>query len=209
MGSRSGHKSAVPASKQRTFIKRFWITFVSFIVFIFLLFFSISLGLFGTMPSFEDLENPKSNLATEIFSSDNKILGKYFIENRSNVHYQDLSPNVINALIATEDIRFEKHSGVDVKAVDDDLLVVDDGEERRTTIGVVFRAGRARAEDEALGEGGEFADLFLPLGLERGGGDDQAAAGFAEVVEQGAGGDGLDGFAETHLIGEQGALAKG
>jgi penicillin-binding protein 1A len=69
------------------------------------------------MPSFEELENPKSNLATEIISSDNKVMGKYFIENRSNIHYQELSPNAINALIATEDIRFEKHSGVDMRAV--------------------------------------------------------------------------------------------
>jgi penicillin-binding protein 1A len=117
MRSRKGNKITVPASKQKIYLKRFWITFVSFIVFIFLLFIAISLGLFGNMPSFEDLENPKSNLATEIISSDNKLLGKYFIENRSNIHYQELSPNVINALIATEDIRFEKHSGVDVKAV--------------------------------------------------------------------------------------------
>ena len=69
------------------------------------------------MPSFEELENPKSNLASEVYSSDGKLLGKYFIENRSNIHYQDLSPNVVNALIATEDARFEKHSGVDVKAI--------------------------------------------------------------------------------------------
>ena len=117
MGSKPGHKSKVPAAKQKIYLKRFWMTFVLFIAFVFLLFFFISLGLFGKMPSFEDLENPKSNLATEIISSDNKVLGKYFIENRSNIHYQDLSTNVINALIATEDIRFEKHSGVDVKAV--------------------------------------------------------------------------------------------
>ena len=117
MPGRSGHKSSIPAAKQRKFLKRFWIAFASFILFLLLLFSSISLGLFGKMPSFDDLENPKSNLATEIISSDNKLLGKYYIENRSNVHYQDLSPNIINALIATEDIRFEKHSGVDIKAV--------------------------------------------------------------------------------------------
>jgi penicillin-binding protein 1A len=117
MGSQKGNRSNVPAAKQTTYLKRFWIIFISFIAFLFLLFISISLGLFGRMPSFEELENPKSNLATEIISSDNKVLGKYFIENRSNVHYQDLSPQVVNALIATEDIRFEQHSGVDVKAV--------------------------------------------------------------------------------------------
>ena len=76
-----------------------------------------SLGLFGSLPSFEELENPKSNLATEIISSDGVILGSYFFENRSNVKYQDISPNMINALIATEDIRFYNHSGIDIRAL--------------------------------------------------------------------------------------------
>jgi penicillin-binding protein 1A len=110
-------KSRVPAQKEHTYIRGFWITFGSVIIFIFLLFVAINLGIFGKMPSFQELENPKSNLATEIYSSDAKLLGKYFIENRSNVHYQELSPNVVNALIATEDARFEKHSGVDTRAI--------------------------------------------------------------------------------------------
>lgn len=76
-----------------------------------------SLGFFGSLPSFEELENPKSNLATEIISSDGVILGSYFFENRSNVKYQDISPNMINALIATEDIRFYNHSGIDIRAL--------------------------------------------------------------------------------------------
>jgi penicillin-binding protein 1A len=69
------------------------------------------------MPTFEELENPKSNLASEIYSADGKLLGTYYIENRSNIHFRDLSPNLINALIAAEDIRFEKHSGIDGKAL--------------------------------------------------------------------------------------------
>jgi penicillin-binding protein 1A len=113
----AGHKSKNPSVKEKKYIKSFWIAFVSSIAFIFLLFFSLSVGLFGKMPSFEELENPKSNLATEILSSDGKVLGKYYVENRSNVHFQDLSPNVVNALIATEDARFEEHSGVDIKAI--------------------------------------------------------------------------------------------
>ena len=112
-----GKKSSVSPQTQIKFIKGFWITGVSVILFILLLFSLISLGVFGKMPSFEELENPKSNLATEIYSSDHVILGKYYIENRSNVHFRELSPNVINALIATEDSRFEKHSGVDIKAI--------------------------------------------------------------------------------------------
>ncbi len=76
-----------------------------------------STGFFGDLPSFEELENPKSNLATEIISSDGVVLGKYFFENRSNVKFEDISPNMVNALIATEDIRFYKHSGIDVRAL--------------------------------------------------------------------------------------------
>jgi len=80
-----------------------------------LLIFSTGLGLFGKLPSFRDLENPKSNLASEVISSDDVILGTYFIQNRSNVRYDEISPNIINALIATEDIRFYSHSGIDFK----------------------------------------------------------------------------------------------
>jgi len=112
-----GKKSSVSPQTQKKFIKGFWITGVSVILFFLLLFSFISLGIFGKMPSFEELENPKSNLATEIYSSDHVTLGKYYIENRSNIHFRELSPNVINALIATEDSRFEKHSGVDIKAI--------------------------------------------------------------------------------------------
>lgn len=115
MGARKGSQGN--AQKERKYLKVFWITLFSGFLFIFLLFISIAVGLFGKMPSFEELENPKSNLATEIYTSDGKLLGKYFIENRSNIHFQELSPNIINALIATEDARFLKHSGIDLKAM--------------------------------------------------------------------------------------------
>lgn len=74
------------------------------------------LWIFGSMPGVEDLENPKSEQATEVYSADNVLLGKYFRENRSPVDYEQISPNVINALIATEDNRFHEHSGIDLKA---------------------------------------------------------------------------------------------
>lgn len=101
----------------KKYLKGFWISFIIGIILIALFFISVALGLFGKMPTFEELENPKSNLATEVISSDGKLLGKYYIENRSNTPYHELSPNVINALIATEDARFEDHSGVDAIAI--------------------------------------------------------------------------------------------
>ncbi|OFX79931.1 MAG: hypothetical protein A2X12_04020 [Bacteroidetes bacterium GWE2_29_8] len=74
-------------------------------------------GWLGFMPTFEELENPKSNLASEIYSEDGKILGTYYIQNRSNIHFEDLSPNIVNALVATEDARFFKHSGIDFRSI--------------------------------------------------------------------------------------------
>lgn len=84
---------------------------VGFAIFIVL----IGFGLFGDIPSFRAIEHPKSNEATEIMSEDGKVLGTYFVKNRSNVNYNQISPNVINALIATEDVRFRSHSGIDFK----------------------------------------------------------------------------------------------
>ena len=109
-----------PGSTNKTikkYLKGFWISYFTAFLLIVLFFICVAYGLFGKMPTFEELENPKSNLATEVISSDGKLLGKYYIENRSNTPYQELSPNVINALIATEDARFEKHSGVDPIAI--------------------------------------------------------------------------------------------
>jgi penicillin-binding protein 1A len=93
----------------------FWKIIIGCISFGIILLFSIGLGLFGSLPTFKDLEHPKSNLASEIISDDQVVLGNYFVQNRSNITYQDISPNVINALIATEDIRFYSHSGIDFK----------------------------------------------------------------------------------------------
>ncbi|MCZ4242740.1 transglycosylase domain-containing protein [Pedobacter punctiformis] len=75
----------------------------------------IGVGVFGELPSFRDIEHPKSNQASEIIADDGRTLGTYFVQNRSNVAYKDISKNVINGLIATEDTRFKEHSGIDFK----------------------------------------------------------------------------------------------
>lgn len=84
-----------------------------------LIFFSIAKGWIGYMPPVEDLENPNYKFATEVFSDDGKVLGTYSYskENRVYVGYRDLSPYLISALIATEDVRFSEHSGIDAKAL--------------------------------------------------------------------------------------------
>ncbi len=72
-------------------------------------------GAFGKMPRFEELENPETNLATEIFSSDGETLGKYYSENRTPIKYDDLPDHLIQALVATEDERYYQHSGIDAR----------------------------------------------------------------------------------------------
>jgi penicillin-binding protein 1A len=93
--------------------KKFWKIFFYGLGAIGLFFLFASWGLLGSMPSFEDLENPDSNLATEIISSDGVVIGKYFEKNRSQLKYSDLPQNLVQALVATEDARFYEHSGVD------------------------------------------------------------------------------------------------
>ncbi|WP_026904998.1 transglycosylase domain-containing protein [Pedobacter glucosidilyticus] len=93
----------------------FWKCIAGFIIFLILVLSATGLGLFGELPSFRDLENPKSNLASSILSEDKVELGNYYVQNRSNIRFKDISPNVINALVATEDVRFLDHSGIDFK----------------------------------------------------------------------------------------------
>jgi len=99
-------------------IRFIWMGMLSFFVFISLWTFAASsdfLGLFGGIPGTENLANPKSELASEVYTSDGVLLGKYFKENRSPAPFDELSPNLLKALFATEDIRFEQHSGIDMK----------------------------------------------------------------------------------------------
>ncbi len=99
------------------YLVRMWIVYFSSLLLIFLIFFGIARGWFGYMPSFEELENPERNLASEVYSEDGYLLGTYYIENRSDIDFNTLPKDLINALLATEDVRFRKHSGVDVKAL--------------------------------------------------------------------------------------------
>lgn len=98
-------------------VKKLWIVFGSLVLFIILFFFCVAVGLFGKMPGFDELENPRTNLATEIYSADGKLLGSYYVENRSNVRYSELSHYMPEALISIEDERFTEHSGIDEKAL--------------------------------------------------------------------------------------------
>ncbi|MFN8117406.1 MAG: transglycosylase domain-containing protein [Bacteroidia bacterium] len=99
------------------YIRLTWLLVWSPFIILFLLVSLISLEVFVDLPSVAELQNPKSNLATVIYSSDMKTLGKYYAENRVSVKYYELDKDLVDALIATEDARFHEHSGVDLKAL--------------------------------------------------------------------------------------------
>lgn len=99
----------------KRYTRNFWKLLIGLILLGFLFIFSVGMGLFGKLPTFRDLENPKSNLASEVISDDGVVLGTYFVQNRSNVRYDQLSPHLVQALISTEDKRFYRHSGIDYR----------------------------------------------------------------------------------------------
>ena len=94
-----------------------WTTVLAPFLVLFTLILLAKTEFFGELPSFDQLENPKNNLATEIISHDGVVLGKYFFENRSRVKYEEIPQDLVNALVATEDVRFYNHSGIDARAL--------------------------------------------------------------------------------------------
>ena len=113
--SEKARKEAEKRKKYRRYKTWFWSVFAIGIGFIVLLFLLAGWGVFGEMPTFEELENPETNLATEIFSSDGETLGKYYNENRTPVKFEELPDHLVNALVATEDERYFEHSGIDAR----------------------------------------------------------------------------------------------
>ena len=108
-------------------VRTLWISFISLLVVFILLIVLIENGMVGYMPSLAELENPQSAISSDVYASDGTLLGRYYVLDRSNSKFSEISPNVINALIATEDARFYEHAGIDWVA----------------TLRVVFRLGHA------------------------------------------------------------------
>ena len=104
-------------TKHPHLIRNLWLIFGGLWLAVFLFFTLLSLGWLGFMPSFEELENPRSLQASEVLADDGEVLGFIGLENRSNVTYDQISPNLVNALVATEDVRFYKHSGIDPRSL--------------------------------------------------------------------------------------------
>ena len=103
----------------------FWILFVCGAASVWLLFVLIANGKIGYLPPLDELQNPQNRFASEVFSSDMQSLGRYYrYENRVSAQYTDISPWVKDALLATEDARFEQHTGVDFKSLFRALLTL-------------------------------------------------------------------------------------
>jgi penicillin-binding protein 1A len=98
-------------------VKILWRIFFGGLALFLLMILCAAFGVFGKMPSLQQLQNPEADLASEIISSDGVLMGKYYAENRSEVKYNEISPNALHALIATEDERFYEHSGIDAQAL--------------------------------------------------------------------------------------------
>ncbi len=99
------------------YVKRFWILVLLSILGFFLFIALTAMGVFGKLPPIAEIENPKSNLASEIITADGQVLGKFYKDNRTHADYEELSPHLINALVATEDERYYEHSAIDFKAL--------------------------------------------------------------------------------------------
>lgn len=103
-------------SRYSKYVRFIWVAFGLATLSVLAIFGAASLGFLGQMPDFRQLENPKTNLATRIISTDNIVLGKfYFNDNRTPISYDEIPTSMIDALIATEDERFYSHSGIDFR----------------------------------------------------------------------------------------------
>src|SRR5579885_275565 len=98
-------------------VKILWrIFFIGLACFVLMIFLA-DFGVFGKMPSIEELQNPSASLSSQVYADDGTLMGKYYLEDRVNVEYSDISPYIVHALVATEDERFYDHSGIDPRSL--------------------------------------------------------------------------------------------
>lgn len=98
-------------------VRIFWRIFFGGFAFVIILLAMLNFGWIGSMPDLDDIENPSASLASQVYAEDGTLMGKYYIEDRINVQYKDISKHIIEALIATEDERFYEHSGIDARSL--------------------------------------------------------------------------------------------
>src|SRR5690606_6302576 len=155
----------------KRYTRNFWKILIGLVLFGALFLLSVRIGIFGKLPTFKDLENPKSNLASEIITDDNRVLGTYYVHNRSNVKYSELSPFLVQALVSTEDKRFYEHSGIDYsRTISTVLLTLSGNKQGGSTITQqlalnLFGEQRARSSVKRIMQ--KFQEWITAVRLER------------------------------------------
>lgn len=195
-------KKKQPIKKQGygKYIRWFWGLFLTGVLAVVLLFLSTSI--FGDLPDHTVLENPKTNLATEIISSDGKILGKfYFNDNRTPVDYDDLSQNLVDALIATEDVRFHEHSGIDGRGTLRALVKMGKGGGASTIsqqlAKLLFHGEGSRNLVERIGQ--KLKEWIIAIRLERQYTKQEIIAQYFNIYDFGNNGDGIKSAASIYF----------
>lgn len=189
--------------------KLLWIGFIGGLVFFTIYITSIYYNwgnLYGGMPNLAELENPKNEVASELYASDGVLLGKYYRENRSPVPHESLSPNLLHALKATEDVRFEEHSGIDFKgtlAVIGSIIKLDP--RGASTISQQLAKNLFRTREELKGDLGgtlgkisnKFKEWILAIRIERAYTKDEIITMYLNTVDFGSNAYGIKAAAKT------------
>jgi penicillin-binding protein 1A len=165
-------------------IKYLWRAFfIGFGLFV-LLVIGANFGLLGKMPSLEELENPSASLASEVIASDGTLMGKFYMEDRTNVEYKDISKNVVNALIAAEDERFYNHSGIDGRALARAVSKLgSDGGGSTITQQLALNLFGGRARNKVLRVFQKIQEWIIAVKLERNFTKDEIIALYLNTVE--------------------------
>ena len=165
-------------------IKYLWRTFfIGFGLFIVLVI-GANFGLLGKMPSLEELENPSASLASEVIASDGTLMGKFYMEDRTNVEYKDISKNIVNALVAAEDERFYNHSGIDGRALARAVMKLgSDGGGSTITQQLALNLFGGRAKNKVLRVFQKIQEWIIAVKLERNFTKDEIIALYLNTVE--------------------------
>ncbi len=115
--NKSAEKKAKETKKGFRLVPKVWSLAITGILFVVLFFVLLSIGFMGDMPNIAELENPKNSLSSEVYTEDGKLLGKYFLQNRTKITYDEIPKCAVDALVSTEDERFYEHSGIDARSM--------------------------------------------------------------------------------------------
>ena len=165
-------------------IKYLWRAFFIGMGLFVLLVIGANFGLLGKMPSLEELENPSASLASEVIASDGTMMGKFYLEDRTNVEYRDISKNIVNALIAAEDERFYEHSGIDGRALARAIAKLgSDGGGSTITQQLALNLFRERAKNKFRRVFQKIQEWIIAVKLERNFTKDEIVALYLNTVE--------------------------